>query len=296
MKCDNAEFLIIDYLDRKLDQDKCQELEEHLKNCPECRREKEAVSLLLEHIDTLKLEQPPEEIRSFFYKMLDEEQDALGNGEENRKVQASGNASTYSQKPVWIIWSMRIAAAAAIFMIGWISQLYLRILEDGQATTTADSTISSNPTNQPLGIPAITDSSQHANDGSRITTDISALFKNQPLASRRIQFISNMAYEQLNRDDYIAILFDRLNFDPNVNVRLTALHALSKHAELAQVKTGLFESLVIQNDPFMQVMLVDMLAMLKDDRLIPEMNRLIHDESTHQHVKKQIKKRMVDFL
>ncbi len=104
-------------------------------------------------------------------------------------------------------------------------------------------------------------------------------------ASQRLQG-ANVAYTMKTTDDEIVkALVLTLNEDPNTNVRLAALDALSKFHEDPAVRSALIKSLSIQTDPSVQIALIQLMVTMKEKSIVHDLENLVDDENTMKAVK-----------
>jgi hypothetical protein len=112
-----------------------------------------------------------------------------------------------------------------------------------------------------------------------------ALLDNEYSASKRMQGVS-VAYEMKKPDDEIVrVLVRTLNSDPNTNVRLAALDALSKFSSEDEVRRSLIESLSTQKDPIIQIALIQLMVQMKEKTVIKQLERMTKDSKTMKAVK-----------
>jgi hypothetical protein len=90
-------------------------------------------------------------------------------------------------------------------------------------------------------------------------------------------------------------LFQTLNQDPNVNVRLAALEALVPYVNQSSVREELIHSISKQDSPLVQVSLAELMVALQEKKSVTELQKLMDKESTPKDVKKQLKK-SIDIL
>ena len=76
-----------------------------------------------------------------------------------------------------------------------------------------------------------------------------------------------------------------MNEDPNTNVRLAALDALSKFHQQEYVRTALINSLAKQKDPVVQISLIRLMVEMKEKSVIKELNRITKDKEMIKAVK-----------
>lgn len=110
---------------------------------------------------------------------------------------------------------------------------------------------------------------------------------NQLSAGERYAAASSIA--QLKNIDYDVLhaLLKTMNNDPNSNVRLAALEALSRFAHESFVKEQLVRSLANQKDPIVQISLIELLTEMRERNIVRELEKLTEDDQTDEGVKAQ---------
>lgn len=112
-----------------------------------------------------------------------------------------------------------------------------------------------------------------------------ASLNNMESASTRIA-AAMKAYDMKNADrEIVDALLTTMNGDPNTNVRLAALEALAKFHREPYVKKQLTASLKKQNDPMVQVELIQVLTKMKQTSILSELEKLVKDANTNEAVK-----------
>jgi hypothetical protein len=111
-------------------------------------------------------------------------------------------------------------------------------------------------------------------------------------ASERIKGVSWS--ERISRPDaqVLDALYETLNYDPNVNVRLAALDALSRLTDLSGVREQLLSSLLKQTSPLIQLALVEVVANVLDTEAIGTFRQLLKDPNLNKTVREHIEKRL----
>ncbi len=112
-----------------------------------------------------------------------------------------------------------------------------------------------------------------------------AMIDNQQSASQRI-LGANVALKIGKADDEVVnALVKSMNEDPNTNVRLAALEALTKFREQPHVRSVLIQSLAIQKDPVVQIALIQLLVQMKEKDAVKGLEEIIDDSETMKAVK-----------
>lgn len=108
---------------------------------------------------------------------------------------------------------------------------------------------------------------------------------NEYSASQRIKGVS-VAMELSTADDEIVeVLFETLHNDPNTNVRLAALEALSGFQEEPAVRKRLVTSLSKQTDPMVQIRLIQLMVVMKEKTVVDDLKKMVDDAGTTKAVK-----------
>jgi anti-sigma factor RsiW len=112
------------------------------------------------------------------------------------------------------------------------------------------------------------------------------MLDNQNSASQRV-LGATVAYNDIEKadDEIVNALVNAMNEDPNTNVRLAALEALSKFRSQPHVRKALVASLSTQKDPVVQIALIRLMVDMKEKDITRELERISTDEETLQAVK-----------
>ncbi len=109
-------------------------------------------------------------------------------------------------------------------------------------------------------------------------------------ASQRLQGILS-TLDQKNPDQkLLANLIGSLALDPSVNVRLSAIDALYPHAKEQIVRTGVLASLPREQNPLVQVALIDFLVAARDHEAAPEIEKLARNDTIDVAVREAAKR------
>jgi len=248
---------MIDYLDRTLEESESQHIEKHLETCERCldqlRDTQQVLNLMLKE----EMIKPDDSIRINFYNMLHSE---IKKGEERKTM-----TFTKSDTPWYSKVGYRIAAGIALLICGTFIGLLMR---GGSGNYAA------------------------SNDLKQLKSEVSDLKKatmftmlKEESSSDRIQAVRYV--EDLDKPDQnvIDVLVKTLNNDRNVNVRMAAAYALSKFADQRTVCDSLVKSLSMQNDPLVQVTLINILAERREKSAFKPIQEIIANKSTLKEVR-----------
>lgn len=158
-------------------------------------------------------------------------------------------------------WSLRLAASVALLAGGFIGGL-----------SYSNRTTSQTGPNETASTVAI-----------KKTLDFNQIA--QTSASERIQAVHQSAELPEANQDITQLLINTMNFDDNVNVRLAACQALMRVPDEPGVREAFIQSLKIQTDPYVQIMLIEALVSIQEKRAIDEMQRLARNQQILEAVR-----------
>ncbi|MET1258275.1 HEAT repeat domain-containing protein [Flagellimonas sp. DF-77] len=252
---DKAAFInhIPDFLEGSLTTAQQQEFEKALKQNPEWQEEVDAYTRLFKAFSEEPQVMPSLQLRQGFEKMLEEAQ-------QQQVAVVSLPAS--SRKGFGGFY--RIAASIAVLIGTFVFGRYLGAKQ-------SDLTI------------AQVQQEQQA----LIQTTMISLMENES-ASKRIQGVQYI--EEFKEPDAAIVdaLTDRMLNDENTNVRLTAMEALSRFKTSGKVKTAFITALETEQDPSMQIAIIQLLVEIQEKKAIGPMQRLLENEATQPFIKDEI--------
>jgi hypothetical protein len=258
-----------DYLGGALQPAEKSRVEQHLKSCKSCAREYASLSRMWTDLGSLPVETPSPRLRENFYAELDRRRSGRamvrtpGLGLLDRLNQGIGKI--WPKQP-----AIQFAVAVVFLLVGYV--IGFRIDGAGNGGSGDVAQLRSEVVNM-----------------QRLV--MLSLLKTES-ASERIRG-ANWT-EQINRPDteVFAALFETLNYDPNVNVRLAALEALTKYYEQAEVKKGIIASLLRQTSPLVQLALVQVITSVNDSDGIKALKDLLQDKDLNKTVRDRVEKRI----
>jgi hypothetical protein len=246
MEKEKLESLIIDYIDNKLNTLDRQRVEQELVSNGDAYKMYEELKEVIHVMDRAARLEPSMKLKTGFDDMLQKE------------VNAARPTKTIFFQPNFY----RAAAAVALLVVGvgigfWISK-------------------------------------QNANDDrivkieeemARTRSLMMAMLQNDESASQRIQGV-NVAFTMEKADQQIVTaLVNAMNEDPNSNVRLAALDALSRFSDEPAVRKELIASLAHQKDPVVQIALIQLMVTMKEKGVVKDLQRIVDDAETMNAVK-----------
>ena len=116
------------------------------------------------------------------------------------------------------------------------------------------------------------------------TVSFAGLYNRQSAATR-ISAVASVSRLKNKDNDVIDALVHILDNDPNTNVRLAALDGLTRFYKETYVRKKLVTSLKKQQDPLVQINLIDLLTRMRESAILSELEKMINDENTDKAVK-----------
>ncbi|MBQ4801661.1 HEAT repeat domain-containing protein [Aquimarina sp. MMG015] len=255
MNCKQIEEKFIDYLDDNLDQQERETITAHLTNCNSCKESLNELRLILNGIDNTDQELPNKTLKEGFEKMLEQEKKLLSES----KVISLHNSS----KKYWKT-ALQIAATIALIISSYFygkqqnnASFYkeMAVLEKEKIQLKQEVTIS--------------------------------LIENES-ASKRLQAVNYAEEFEKPGNDILEALISKMFYDDHINVRLAAAEALAKFSDLEMVRKSFINALETEQDPGMQIELIQILVSIQEKRAVPSMEKLLQNEETPSYVKDQV--------
>lgn len=262
MNCTQAQARFAELLDHRLDGAAGGDVRTHLASCPACQREFAALQKTLAALDALPATKPSPRLRTHFYAMLEQEKQSTAS------VRAA--ARRQPRRALWR-WILSPLAACALLTVGFVA---------GQRSTPA-----------PVAVAPVTDDTtrrelaelRHKVDSMSQLVGYS-LQQQQP-AGERLRGI--LATHDITAPDQQVLtqLINALALDPSTNVRLTALEALYPHADQEVVRAGVLASLTREQNPLVQVSMIDFLVAARDRAAAPAFEKLSRSDQLDRSVR-----------
>lgn len=264
--CEHINILLIDFIDKKLDQTNTELVKDHLTKCSDCRAELEQYLVLFNDFKQIKDEEPPVSIKSTFLQSIENEkakQSATPVIDIHTKTRKTWLYNPFSQ----------IAAGVAILVTGVLLGLVMNKPEtnNGQVAQL-----------------------QTEMDDMRQMLFMSKLDQNS--ASQRIQAVNYTNEMMAPNPEIIDALVNTMNTDENINVRMASIHALSKLTSSVEVRDALVNSLETQDNALLQITLINILVEIQETNAIGVMEDLMKKDETIEAVKEMAEKGLTTFI
>lgn len=260
MTCKQIKENIPAILSGELDSSAMARVKDHLSVCPCCRAEIEHLSEIWIKLEVLPEEQPDATVRKRFYALLKSYRRNLTQ-DKNRTGWKRFIAKARDYLPFPRPW-LQFAAVALMVTMGFVAG-YL---------VSSPGTV--NRENRSL------------KQEIRNIRQTAAIFMlQQESASDRLNGVQ-WSSRILNPDDKtLQVLMVVLNNDPSTNVRLAAADALYLFSDNPAVKEGLIRSLSLQQNPIVQVALIDLMVDICEKRAVHAIKQLMASEIIHPEVR-----------
>jgi hypothetical protein len=255
MKCEEVDSRMIDFLDNNLEEKIYKEVESHLVSCERCLDEFKDSKKILSLLSDNRMEKPDDSLRINFYHMLHSEIKKSKEGKLDLSVNKVNTGS--------FLMRFKVAAGIALLICGTFIGIFLHA--------------------------SLMNNSEKLN---QLQAEVSALKEasvftmlREESSSDRIQAVSLI--EELDKPDekVIDVLIKTLNNDKNINVRMAAAYALSKYADQRLVSDSLVKSLSLQNDPILQITLINILVEKKEKKALQPIRKIYEDDNTIKEVR-----------
>jgi hypothetical protein len=246
METEKLESLLIDYIDGKLSSGEKAVVEKELAENESSVRLYEQLKQVMGQIDHSPKLEPSSNLKLNFEKVLQQE---ISNSSKGRQV--------FFQPMV-----LRIAAGFIFLLVSvgigyWINKNNEQQKEIARLREEMDST----------------------------KQMMMAMMTNPQSASQRMLGVAASYQLEKADDEIVNALLKAMNEDPNTNVRLAALDALSKFHQQEHVRMALISALAKQKDPVVQISLIRLMVEMKEKSVIKELDRITKDKEMIKAVK-----------
>jgi len=253
MNCEDCNNLIKEHIAGDLDSSQLERLNEHLKSCSDCRSIYSDLEMINSAFEAIPDLDPPDDTGDF--------SQILQGGsivQQNRKALAI---------PRYISVPVSIAASILIFFGGY----FLGNRESSLATDNGELAALKKEISKTKNLMILT-------------------LLNQQSASKRIQAVNYAAELDRLEPEVMQGLFKSLSHDNSSNVRLATLETLSQYAGDPVVRFELVKALDNQDDPVIQLNMINLMVMINEKSSAGALLKLVEDEGTPSSVKEQAEK------
>ncbi|MHA7056691.1 HEAT repeat domain-containing protein [Aquimarina sp. M1] len=255
MNCKKINELLIDYLDDNLDQKEHQLIAAHLLTCNSCQESFQELQLIFDGIDQNVTELPDKILKSNFEKMLQQEKDVL---QESKRV-SFNNPSKKHWKT-----ALQIAATVALIVSAYFYGRQQNKMSFSQEMAVLEE------------------------EKTQLKEEVTISLIENESASKRLQAVNYAEKLEKPGNEILKALINKMFYDDHINVRLAAAEALTKFSDSEMVRKAFISVLEIEQDPGMQIELIQILVSIQEKRAVPSMEKLLKNEETPNYVKDQV--------
>lgn len=264
MNCQQTTALFPDSLLGKLNAAAAAEMQSHLDACAACREEAESLRAIWAKLESLPGEQPSEALRPRFYAMLAAYQQGLQHSHAAPRLRdvVNGWLARWWPKQPAFQFAFAVALLIAGVFIGNRLNGSAPARESGELVTLRNELHS-----------------------MRELMTLTLLRQESP--SERLQGVSWVQNMDKPDNELLSALLHRLDYDPNINVRLAAVDALYLFVNQPLVRQGLIQSLSRQTSPLVQIALIDLIVEMREKQATAALKQLIANEKINADVKQR---------
>lgn len=285
MECDFDRSLLTLWLSGQLTPDERAEVEAHLNGCASCRQELSTSQHLWTLLETMPAPEPPAGTLVRFNAMLDAFKAAEtplasyadpGTGSIAPSAPPSPQAHARHSAPGLIARLKQLFAIHPGFAMAYSVLLLVVGIALGHFLNT------------PAAVTPDGDKRQLDELTAQVSDMRDMMMKSllqNPSASERIRGVSFTSELKTVKPDVIDALLTTLNNDPNVNVRLMTLEALTHYASYPAVRAGLVESISQQESPLVQAAMADVMLKLQEKKAIQPFKKLLQQKDLNSLVR-----------
>jgi hypothetical protein len=270
MKCEECRKRLLDLLSGRLDGESERALADHVAECEACRAEFEDLRLAWDALGALPEDEPGPELSARFYAMLEEAkaEEARAGGPAKRGGFEAWLAAWWPRRPAF-----QAAAAVVLLAVGLGIGLGIRP-DDGHEIEMAVM--------------------QAELDNMRQVLTLT--LANQTASADRLAAVNSIRKDSAAAQPAVEALIFTMKSDPNVNVRLAAVDALSGYLDRTGVRDEMNRSLEAQTSPMVQVSIIEALSGAEDEQLLQTLRSIAQNEhadpAVREHARKRIEKRL----
>lgn len=272
MNCVQARDRFAELLDHRLESPVSGDLRAHLATCPACQRDFASLRDTLDRLDAMPTPKPSPRLRAGFYAMLEDEK------------RSAAAARRPARRQLWR-WILSPLAAGGLLVLGFLAGQYAPSRQAAPATTAPAANPTDAATQQELA-----DLRKKVDSMTQLVGY--SLLQQQP-AGERLKGV--LAAQHLNgeSDEVITKLINTLALDPSTNVRLSALEALYQHADKDVVRAGVLASLTREQNPLVQVSMIDFLVAARDREAASTLQDLARSDKVDRSVRDAAQRALV---
>ena len=272
MNCTQARDQFPELLDGRLAGPAAADVRAHLAACPDCQREFASLNKTLAALDALPTPNPSPRFRNNFYAMLEAEKTSAVSVFAARR-------QTHASRLTLLRWILSPLAACGLLVLGFIAGTRYAPPAPAPATTT--------PATDPATARELAELRQRVDSMGQLV-GYSLLY--QDSAPARLKTVLASSEKNSADPQVLTQLIGALALDPSVNVRLSALDALYPHASEDVVRAGVLASLSREQNPLVQVAMIDFLVAARDREAAGTLEQFTRNDRLDRSVREAAKR------
>ena len=279
MNCPRAREIFPELLDPRTPPTAHLEARGHLASCPDCQREFAALMQTIHALDSMPTPQPSPRLRQNFYSMLEEEKHSAAS------VRVVATREHQARQLAFWRWVLAPLGSCALLVAGFlVGRHSFAPVDDGLKREIAG--LQSRLTHQDEQL-----TKQNAQIAKMTTlVGYSIIQQQQNPANERLNEVLVAASSEHPSDKTLDDLLQALMLDPSVNVRLRAVEALTAHSERDVVRAGVLTALPREQNPLVQLELIDFIAEAQDRSAAPVLEKISTDNAADNAVREAAKR------
>jgi hypothetical protein len=308
MNCEKRKELLAGWMDNQLTDAERAEMDAHLAICVECRQELETNRRLWASMGEIVTPEPSDKMQVRFDAMLDTYRQEQTNRRPGiffylRQLFAVRPGFTWAYSVGVLVLGLGLgyvlsrAAAGASGSgsgVGAGSEVVA-----GSGAGTGGTSVVGLVADSGAGTGAGTDKQQLQALSTQVREMremiLLALLEN-PSASERMRGVSYTSEIKGVNKNVVDALLSTLNNDPNSNVRLITLEALTHYAEDPVVREGLVQSILHQDSPLVQAALADVMLKLQEKKAVRPLKELLQQKGLNEMVRNKIEQTLTRLI
>jgi anti-sigma factor RsiW len=270
MTCDEIKGQLSEYWSHTLGETEELAFEAHIAGCDACRRDAEQLGALWRGLALIPAEEPSAQVRTRFYDSLA----AFRQGLESAPKHSLKDRlmAWWPKQPAW---QMGISFALLVMGVG-----VGYVLHSGPAKLDAGT------------VSGTSEVAQLRGEISSMRQMVALSLMQQQSAGDRLRGVSYAYQVPASDTQVLSALLATVNTDPNVNVRLAAVDALRGFGASPVTRAAVVQSISKQDQPMVQIALIDLLVDLHEVEARPELAKVAVDPKINEAVRDHAKKAM----
>lgn len=253
MNCTEVENRIVDFVERAITLKEEEEINQHISTCNACKRLYRETEEVLVTFGKIPKAQPSSKLEMSFKSMLKEE----------KELQSKGLLLKPKTKNSWKS-AFQVAASIVLVFSGYF--------------------VGSFSTTQSIQKEIVA----LQNESKTMRENLMLAMVDSRSPSKRIKAV-NYTEEFVKPDiKVLKALIERIQYDSNSNVRLSAAEALSRFSESELVRTSLIERLTTEKDPSIQIEIIQILVKAQEKRALEPLKKILEQPELPQYMKDQV--------